>query len=208
MHPSIRRRLAATAAVLAAAVGASLATVAPATAVNGVPRFDHVVQVVFENHSASSIYGSSQAPYLNSLANTGAKFTQSFAIEHPSEPNYLDLFSGSNQGVTDDSCPHTFSTANQAAELIGPLGDERPVDRGEHRRRPVEPLRRGSTRSQPPASAPASPAADSMLAPLAGSSSGCRSAVCATNLKSAAIAAPTSARCRGGWYELCAMPGP
>jgi phosphatidylinositol-3-phosphatase len=37
----------------------------------------------------------------------------------PSEPNYLDLFSGSNQGVTNDSCPHTFSTDNQAAELIG-----------------------------------------------------------------------------------------
>jgi phospholipase C len=105
--------------VLAAAVGASLATVAPAVAVNGVPRFDHVVLVMFENHSASSIYGSSQAPYINSLANNGAKFTQSYAIEHPSEPNYLDLFSGASQGVTDDSCPHTFSTDNQAAELIG-----------------------------------------------------------------------------------------
>ena len=119
MHLCIRRRLAAAAAVLAAAVGASLATTAPAVAVNGVPRFDHVVLVMFENHSASSIYGSAQAPYINSLATNGAKFTQSFAIEHPSEPNYLDLFSGSNQGVTDDSCPHTFSTANQAAELIG-----------------------------------------------------------------------------------------
>src|SRR5262249_39564765 len=44
-------------------------------------------------------------------------FTQSFAVEHPSQPNYLDLFSGSNQGVTDDSCPHTFSTENLASEL-------------------------------------------------------------------------------------------
>ena len=119
MHLSIRRRLAVAAAVLAAAVGASLATTTPAPAANGVPRFDHVVLVMFENHSASSIYGSAQAPYINSLASNGAKFTQSFAIEHPSEPNYLDLFSGSNQGVTDDSCPHTFSSDNQAAELIG-----------------------------------------------------------------------------------------
>jgi hypothetical protein len=47
----------------------------------GVPRFDHVVLVMFENHTASSIYGSSQAPYINSLANNGAKFTQSFALD-------------------------------------------------------------------------------------------------------------------------------
>ena len=73
---------------------------------------------VFENHSYNEVLGGTAAPYLSSLAANGAKFTQSFAIEHPSEPNYLDLFSGSNQGVTDDSCPHTFSTDNQAAELI------------------------------------------------------------------------------------------
>jgi hypothetical protein len=57
------------------------------------------------------------APYINSLASQGALFTNSFAIEHPSEPNYLDLFSGSNQGVTDDSCPHTFSANNLGNEL-------------------------------------------------------------------------------------------
>jgi phospholipase C len=106
--------LATTTAVVSAAV--SSATV-PASAVAGVPRPDHVVIVVFENKKASSIFGNSKAPYLNSLASSGAKFTQSFAIEHPSEPNYLDLFSGGNQGVTDDSCPHTFSTDNLGAEL-------------------------------------------------------------------------------------------
>jgi hypothetical protein len=90
-----------------------------AAAAAGVPRPDHVVIVVFENKKANSIFGSSSAPYLNSLANAGAKFTQSYAIEHPSEPNYLDLFSGANQGVTDDSCPHTFSMANSGAQLIG-----------------------------------------------------------------------------------------
>jgi len=97
---------------------AATMTAQPAAAANGVPRPDHVVIAIFENKKADSIFGSSQAPYINSLANAGAKFTQSYAIEHPSEPNYLDLFSGSNQGVTDDSCPHTFSTDNQGAELI------------------------------------------------------------------------------------------
>ena len=79
---------------------------------NGVPRPDHVVIVIEENHSYSEIIGSSAAPYINSLAALGALFTQSYATTHPSKPNYLHLFSGSNQGVTNDSCPHSFSTAN------------------------------------------------------------------------------------------------
>ncbi|MBM9505258.1 putative Ig domain-containing protein [Streptomyces sp. KK5PA1] len=90
---------------------------APA-ATAAVPRPDHVVIVVFENTSAGSIVGNSSAPYFNQLASSGANFTNSYAIEHPSQPNYLDLFSGSNQGVTDDSCPHTFSTTNEASQLI------------------------------------------------------------------------------------------
>jgi hypothetical protein len=58
------------------------------------------------------------SPYINSLASTGANFTQSFAITHPSQPNYLALFSGSTQGITSDSCPHTFSTGNLGQQLI------------------------------------------------------------------------------------------
>src|SRR5579863_9612155 len=83
----------------------------------GVTPPDHIVIVMEENHSFADIIGSSSAPFINSLAQQGALFTQSFAVEHPSQPNYLDLFSGSNQGVTDDSCPHTFATENLATEL-------------------------------------------------------------------------------------------
>ena len=77
----------------------------------------HVVVVIEENHSSGDIIGDSSAPYLNSLAAQGANFTQSFAVTHPSEPNYLALFSGSTQGLTDDSCPHAFTGANLASEL-------------------------------------------------------------------------------------------
>ncbi len=83
-----------------------------------VPTPDHVVIVMEENHGYSEIIGSSNAPYINSLAQSGALFTNSYAIEHPSEPNYLDLFSGSNQGVHDDSCPHSFAVDNEGSELI------------------------------------------------------------------------------------------
>src|SRR5579871_1353559 len=78
----------------------------------------HVIVVMEENHSYAGIIGSPDAPYINALAAAGASFNNSFAITHPSQPNYLDLFSGLNQGVTDDSCPHTFSTQNLESELI------------------------------------------------------------------------------------------
>jgi hypothetical protein len=96
----------------------ALACLSAIAQIPGVTPPDHVVIVMEENHSFSEIIGSSQAPFINSLAQQGALFTQSFAVEHPSEPNYLDIFSGSNQGVTDDSCPHTFSTENLGSELI------------------------------------------------------------------------------------------
>jgi len=95
----------------------SVSLTIPQTNIFGITPPDSVVIVIEENHSFSSIIGSSSAPFINSLAQQGALFTQSFGVEHPSQPNYLDLFSGSNQGITDDSCPHTFSTVHLASEL-------------------------------------------------------------------------------------------
>ena len=88
------------------------------TAVVPIPKPSHVVVVIEENHGYSQIIGSSQAPYINTLATQGALFTKSYAISHPSQPNYLALFSGSTQGIIDDSCPHTFSAATLESELI------------------------------------------------------------------------------------------
>ncbi|MDQ1391006.1 MAG: phosphatidylinositol-3-phosphatase, partial [Acidobacteriaceae bacterium] len=78
----------------------------------------HVVVVIEENHGYSQVIGSPQAPYINTLASQGALFTNSRAITHPSQPNYLALFSGSTHGIIDDSCPHMFSSANLGSELI------------------------------------------------------------------------------------------
>ena len=104
--------------VLAAAALLVSVTGAPqAVAAAAAPRFAHVVVVVMENHSAAEIQGSTSAPYINSLMRAGANFTNSFAVSHPSEPNYLALFSGSTQGIVDDSCPHSFSSLNLGAQL-------------------------------------------------------------------------------------------
>ena len=83
------------------------------------PKIDHIVVVVEENRSLKAIKGNSEAPYINSLMQQGANMTNFYVIEHPSQPNYLDLFSGSNQGVTDDKVPKKkFSTDNLASELL------------------------------------------------------------------------------------------
>jgi phosphatidylinositol-3-phosphatase len=78
----------------------------------------HIVVVVMENHSYSDIIGGSQAPYINALARQGKSLTQMYAITHPSQPNYLALFSGGTRGVTNDSCPHTFWSNNLGHQLL------------------------------------------------------------------------------------------
>lgn len=101
--------------------GLSLLTLACSLVSGQVPKPDHVVICIMENHGYGQIIGSAQAPYLSGLANDSAAalFTQSFALTHPSQPNYLMLFSGSNQGIIDDKVPAKlpFTTANLGAEL-------------------------------------------------------------------------------------------
>jgi acid phosphatase len=103
------------------------------------PRPDHIVIVIFENKSYSQIIGNGAAPNLNALAAEGANFVNapgdpnaatsgSHALRHPSQPNYLELFSGSNQGVLHNGRPGTsaepgsaplpFNTPNLGASLI------------------------------------------------------------------------------------------
>jgi acid phosphatase len=63
------------------------------------------VIVVEENKPSGGVVGNNVAPFLDSLAKNGALMTQSYAVAHPSEPNYLALFAGSTFGVSSDACP-------------------------------------------------------------------------------------------------------
>jgi len=92
------------------------ATLTVASSENGIPRPDHVVVVIFENHSLHEIMDSKQTPEIHRLARTGALFTNSFAVSHPSQPNYFALFSGSTQGVSDND-DHTFDEPTLADAL-------------------------------------------------------------------------------------------
>lgn len=82
------------------------------------PRVSHIVVVVMENRSYGDVAGSSDTPYISWLGHHGALFTSSFAVAHPSQPNYLAMFSGSTQGIADDNCPYTFTAPNLALELL------------------------------------------------------------------------------------------
>jgi acid phosphatase len=73
--------------------------------------------VVFENEDVRHVVGADDAPYLTSLAESGATFTDAHGETHPSQPNYLALFSGSTHGVDDDSCPVDLTGPNLASQL-------------------------------------------------------------------------------------------
>jgi len=94
------------------AAGTSAAAVA-------VPRPAHTVVVVLENKDRTSVLGNPQAPYLNALAAQGASMTRSYGVTHPSQPNYVALFSGGQQGVTDDKCHDLGARANLGSQLRG-----------------------------------------------------------------------------------------
>ncbi len=83
----------------------------------GKPSPAHIVIVIEENHSDTQIIGNAAAPYMNGMAASGANFTDWSAVTHPSLPNYLAMFSGSTQGVTNDACPAPGSP--YAAPSIG-----------------------------------------------------------------------------------------
>jgi hypothetical protein len=58
------------------------------------PTYTHVIWVLMENHSYNTIIGSSQAPFINSLARKCGLATNYHNISHPSLPNYVGMTSG------------------------------------------------------------------------------------------------------------------
>ena len=91
-------------------------TRAPTAPPAKLPAFHHVYVVVMENEEATSIVGNANAPYINSLVAKYGLATNYTAVDHPSEPNYIALFSGSTHGVTDDRV-HDLSEKNLADQI-------------------------------------------------------------------------------------------
>ena len=81
------------------------------------PRFTHVVVVVFENRERDQIVGNPEAPTFNALLRSGADITRYDAVTHPSLPNYLALVSGSTHGITSDCTSCDVSGPSLASQL-------------------------------------------------------------------------------------------
>ena len=93
----------------------------PLTRAQGVPHSQHVVVVVMENQSYTT---SKSQPYTASLIAAGALMNNAYGVSHPSQPNYLALWSASTQSVTNDNCPSPGSpyageNLGHACEAVG-----------------------------------------------------------------------------------------
>jgi phosphatidylinositol-3-phosphatase len=105
---------------LVVAIALSRVIAAGTPAPSGVPRIAHVTVIVMENRNDELVVGNKNAPYFNKqLVPQGVLMTDAHAVAHPSQPNYLALFSGSTHGVRSDRCPVLFDAPNIATELNG-----------------------------------------------------------------------------------------
>ncbi len=84
---------------------------------SAVPPSNHVVLLVEENHSYSSVINNSAMPYFNSLAKSYSLLTNYYANTHPSIGNYLEMTTG--QIITNnDSYSGTVNVDNLVRQLL------------------------------------------------------------------------------------------
>jgi hypothetical protein len=94
----------------------------------------YVFVVAMENESSKSVYGSSDAPYLNGLM---AKYAHATAFNDPlpdsipSEPHYVWMEAGTNQfsdrTFTDDSDPSASNSTKSTAHLVTQMAAASPA---------------------------------------------------------------------------------
>ncbi len=92
----------------------SAATTSPTTS-----TIKHVFVIWMENKGYTQVWNTSSTPYITSLGKSYVRATNFYAITHPSLPNYLDFFGGSNHGITTDCSPS--SSCHISAKNLGDL---------------------------------------------------------------------------------------
>jgi phospholipase C len=127
----MRRTILASAAAGLLALGCALgvggpqqavAATGPCGTVTTAPHYSHVVWIWMENHSYSDIIGSSQAPYINSVAGECGLATNYHNLSHPSLPNYVGATSGlavSSLSTFDSDCSPSKRCSTSAASIFG-----------------------------------------------------------------------------------------
>jgi hypothetical protein len=94
---------------------------AQVTGGSAVPKFSHVLVILFENREYGDVIGKSQYKNLNGYARSHALLTRYYSVAHPSLPNYLALLGGDTFGVRTD-CVDCFVNARSLPDLLESSG--------------------------------------------------------------------------------------
>jgi phosphatidylinositol-3-phosphatase len=100
----------------------AVAATGPCGTLAAAPHYSHVIWVWMENHSYGDIIGSSQAPYINSLATECGLATDYHNLSHPSLPNYVGATSGlavSSLSKFDGDCNPSKNCSTSSASIFG-----------------------------------------------------------------------------------------
>lgn len=90
--------------VVPLSVALTSASAGSSTALEGIPRYDHVAIVVLENENFDESWGpQSVAHYMNSLKTSGVFLDQYFATSHVSLGNYISMISGIPANLMSDT---------------------------------------------------------------------------------------------------------
>ena len=79
----------------------------------------HVAVIVMENKEYGDVIGNSSAPFINGLARRYGLATNSYAVSHPSLPNYLALTGGDTFGIDSDCTSCHVGAKSLVDELEG-----------------------------------------------------------------------------------------
>jgi len=89
--------------------------VSPSPTYKSGKKFERIVIFVLENTDYSTAMSNS---YMANLTKYGASFTNFFACQHPSYPNYLNLVAAQDFGSTSDSSPSTIYGASTIVDVL------------------------------------------------------------------------------------------
>lgn len=82
-------------------------------------NIQHIFLIIMENRGYSKVWNTSATPYTTALARRYARAANYHALTHPSLPNYLMMYAGSNYGITRDCSPS--ATCHAKAKHLGDL---------------------------------------------------------------------------------------
>jgi len=127
MRSRLRWLAAAAIALAAAGLAVPAATTSaraagPCGTTTTAPAYPHVIWIWMENHSYGDIIGSSQAPYINSVAAECGLATNYRNLSHPSLPNYIGATSGlagRSLKTFNNDCSPSKKCSTSAASIFG-----------------------------------------------------------------------------------------